>query len=98
MLIVKHKQWNVSIQCQEIQDLKHKELKRIRKDMQIIYQDPFGSLNPRMRTIDIISEPLDINRTINRSEKEQKVIELMELVEIGRASCRERVKMAVGGV
>lgn len=80
MQLVKPTEGTVSFQGQEIQDLKHKELKRIRKDMQIIYQDPFGSLNPRMRTIDIISEPLDINRTINRSEKEQKVIELMELV------------------
>src|SRR5699024_6464196 len=45
-----------------------------------IYQDPYGSLNPRMRVVDIIGEPLEINRVARGNEKEEKVIELMELV------------------
>lgn len=73
----------------EIQGMKRKELRDIRKDMQIIYQDPFGSLNPRMRVMDIISEPLEINQVANGKEKEERVIELLTLVglnPIGRYS------------
>lgn len=70
----------VTYQGQEIQDLKRKELRKIQKDMQIIYQDPFGSLNPRMRVMDIIAEPLEINLVARGKEKEDRVIELLELV------------------
>src|SRR5699024_5130844 len=70
----------VTFQGQEIQDLKRKELRKVQKDMQIIYQDPFGSLNPRMRVMDIIAEPLEINRVACRKGKEDRVIELLELV------------------
>jgi len=39
----------------------HREMRRLRRDMQIIFQDPFGSLDPRMNVEDIISEPLVIH-------------------------------------
>jgi len=67
-------------QEKEITDLSRKEMREIRKDMQVIYQDPFGSLNPRMKIDDIIGEPFEINRLASGKEKDKKVCELMELV------------------
>lgn len=64
----------------EITTLNKKEMRKVRRDMQVIYQDPFGSLNPRMKVIDLIAEPLDINNLVKGKEREKRVIELMELV------------------
>lgn len=56
-------------------------LKQQRKEMQMIFQDPFASLNPRMTVADIIGEPLKIyNITTSKSEYETKVLSLMEQV------------------
>ena len=46
----------------------HSEMRRLRRDMQIIFQDPFGSLDPRMRVEDVISEPLIIHRESGHGE------------------------------
>jgi len=43
----------------------HREMRRLRRDMQIIFQDPFGSLDPRMNVEDIISEPLVIHEAMS---------------------------------
>ena len=52
-----------------------------RKDMQIVFQDPYSSLNPRMTVSDIIGEPLDIHRLYhNRKERADRIAELLTLV------------------
>ena len=62
-----------------------KELFQLRKDMQIIFQDPFSSLNPRMTVSEIISEPFYIYKTLkNRSEIEKRTAELMDIVGLAR--------------
>lgn len=65
-------------------DLNHlspKELKTMRKHMQIIFQDPYASLNPRMKIQDIIGEALDIHHLAkNKKERNAKVAELLRLV------------------
>lgn len=65
-------------------DLNHlspKELKTMRKHMQIIFQDPYASLNPRMKIQDIIGEALDIHHLAkNKKERNEKVAELLRLV------------------
>ena len=62
----------VSFRDRDLNALGKKELRALRKDMQIIFQDPFASLNPRMRIQDIITEPLVIHRIAEGSElKEQ---------------------------
>ena len=56
-------------------------LKGLRRHMQMIFQDPYASLNPRMTVLDIVGEPLLVNGVTNRSERESRVQEL--LVQVG---------------
>jgi ABC-type oligopeptide transport system ATPase subunit len=55
-------------------------LRQARRDMQIVFQDPYSSLNPRMRVGDIVEEPLIIHRIGSRTERRARVAELFELV------------------
>ncbi|GAV14898.1 dipeptide ABC transporter ATP-binding protein [Paenibacillus sp. chi10] len=64
----------------QIQNMNTKQLRRLRQDMQIIFQDPFGSLNPRIHIRDIIGEPLRVHHKASPSEIDKRVVELMELV------------------
>lgn len=56
------------------------EMRRQRRDMQIIFQDPFGSLDPRMRVGEIIGEPLAIHESFSRSARRARVAELLGAV------------------
>jgi oligopeptide/dipeptide ABC transporter ATP-binding protein len=60
--------------------LKSRELRALRRSMQIVFQDPYGSLNPRMRVEAIVGEGLLIHKLGNRAERRAKVRELLELV------------------
>lgn len=61
--------------------LKKKELKKIRRNMQIIFQDPYSSLNPRMMVADIVGEPLNVHKLVrNKKERNEKIRELLESV------------------
>lgn len=71
---------SVKFQGQDILKLNKRELRRLRREMQIIFQDPFGSLNPRMSVGEIIEEPLVIHQVGTRKEREQKVRTLLETV------------------
>ena len=52
-----------------------------RKEMQMVFQDPYSSLNPRMTVEDIIGEPLDVHKLYrNKKERREKILDLMELV------------------
>ncbi|MCK4887342.1 MAG: ATP-binding cassette domain-containing protein [Planctomycetes bacterium] len=55
-------------------------LKQIRKDMSIVFQDPYGSLNPRMTVGDIIADPLKVNKKLSSSQLTEKVIDLLRKV------------------
>lgn len=55
-------------------------LRGMRRDMQIIFQDPYSSLNPRMKVGQIVEEPLTIHRVGNRRERRERVAELLKLV------------------
>ncbi len=64
-----------------VYDLSRREMQEVRKDFQMIFQDPYASLNPRMTVEEIVSEPLDIHHAYkNHKERRNKVIELLELV------------------
>ena len=55
-------------------------MRHARRDMQIVFQDPYSSLNPRMRVGDIVEEPLIIHKTGSRTERRARVDELFTLV------------------
>jgi oligopeptide transport system ATP-binding protein len=60
--------------------LKGEELRRLRPRMQMIFQDPFASLNPRMTVGGIVAEPLVVHTSMSRAERDERVRELLELV------------------
>ena len=57
-----------------------KQLRNIRKEMSIIFQDPFSSLNPRMTVADIIGEPIEFHRIARGRQKKERIKELLEMV------------------
>ena len=71
----------ILVEGKDITKLKGKELDQFRKDVQMIFQDPYASLNPRMTVGEIIREPMDIHGIFNtKEEREERVRELLELV------------------
>ena len=60
--------------------LKGKELRRARKNFQMIFQDPYGSLNPRMSIFSAIDEVLNLHTDLNKAQRIDRVAELLELV------------------
>ena len=67
-----------------VETLEDKELKSIRPKMQIIFQDPFSSLDPRMTLERIVAEPMKINKTLEGQALRNRVGELLELVGLRR--------------
>lgn len=65
---------------QNITQLDSRQMRALRRDMQIIFQNPFSSLNPRMTIGDIVGEPLLIHRLANDKERKKRVQELLEIV------------------
>ena len=65
---------------QDVTRLSGNKLRSIRSNFQMVFQDPYASLNPRMRVGDIIAEPLIVNGLANRRKAVEKVIELLERV------------------
>jgi peptide/nickel transport system ATP-binding protein len=80
----------------DILGLTRKELAPIRRQMQIIFQDPFSSLNPRMTVMDIISEPLMVNGLAHGADLKAQVRDLLEAVGL-RAQHMSRYPYAFSG-
>ena len=92
----------IRLEGREITGLSRREMRSVRREMQIIFQDPYSSLNPRMSAGNIVGEPFAIHRIAAGQEREERVAALFQRVglrpeqmrsfpQIGRASCRERV-------
>ncbi len=64
----------------DIGQLNEKDLIPYKKKIQMIFQDPYASLNARMTVADIVGEPLDIHKIASGKEREQRIIELLDLV------------------
>lgn len=76
---------NVLFQGQDITHLKGAARKKLRRDMQIIFQDPFSSLNPRMCVLELIADPLKAYGLYkDKHELEQKVLSIMDVVGLAR--------------
>ena len=63
------------------EEVNKKNITRLRKEMQMVFQDPYSSLDPRMTVEDIIGEPLDVHKLYsNRKERREKILDLMNTV------------------
>jgi len=71
---------SVNFEGQELTTMRGEELRRMRRRMQIIFQDPFASLNPRMTVGNIVSEPLLIHNVMKKRERQEYVENLLERV------------------
>ena len=70
----------------------------LRKEMQMVFQDPYSSLNPRMTVEDIIGEPLDVHKLYTtKEERRKKILELMELVGLNAEHARRYAHEFSGG-
>jgi oligopeptide/dipeptide ABC transporter ATP-binding protein len=70
----------VLFEGRNILDLAPSELQKLRREMQIIFQDPYASLNPRLSILSIVSEPLKIHGISNKTEQRDRVADLLKKV------------------
>jgi oligopeptide/dipeptide ABC transporter ATP-binding protein len=68
----------------DIAKLKESDLRPYRRKMQVIFQDPYASLNPTLTVKDIISEPLDVYHIGSKKERQERTLELLEKVGLGK--------------
>ncbi len=87
----------VFFQEQNILSFDKEKMRSLRKDMQIIFQDPFSSLNPRKTVSHIIGEPLLVHGLRSRREREEKVLELLRVVGLRREHMRRYPHQFSGG-
>jgi oligopeptide transport system ATP-binding protein len=73
---------NIYFNGEDITTLEGEGLRRIRRDMQLIFQDPYASLDPRMAVGDIIGEPLLVHNLVKGKEYKEQAKEMMKLVEL----------------
>jgi microcin C transport system ATP-binding protein len=80
LLKLNHSEGMIEFNGQNISDFSVKKMRPLRKSMQVVFQDPFGSLSPRMSIAEIISEGLNIHQTLSPEDCEQRVIDVMNEV------------------
>lgn len=81
----------------DITSISQKDMKPLRQEMRMIFQDPFSSLNPRLTVKDIISEPLEIHKVARGKQAEERVAELMKAVGLDPAYMRRYPHEFSGG-
>ncbi|NPB09115.1 MAG: ATP-binding cassette domain-containing protein [Thermodesulfobacteria bacterium] len=70
----------VKIRGQDLLSLDRKARRRLRREVQIVFQDPYASLNPRKKVYSLLAEPLEIHRLVPRREFRERVAEMLRLV------------------
>lgn len=73
----------INFDGENIASLNKSQLRKKRKDMQIIFQDPYSSLNPRLTAGDIIGRAIDVNNIAKGSEREKRINDLLDVVGLG---------------
>ena len=81
----------------DIVGMSRKEFREIQHRMQMIFQDPYASLNPRIRVGDIVAEPLEIQGALSKREVKDRVVELLELVGLETSYLKRYVHEFSGG-
>jgi peptide/nickel transport system ATP-binding protein/oligopeptide transport system ATP-binding protein len=74
----------VIFQGKDLASISHKEMRKLRTDLQIIFQDPYSSLNPRRRIGDLLAEPLLAHKLAGKSEADKRVNEILEIVGLSK--------------
>ncbi len=87
----------ISFEGQDITHLDKSAMRALRREMQIIFQDPYASLNPRMTVGSIIGEPLEIHKIAKGSEKEERVASLLQKVGLRAEDMRKYPHEFSGG-
>jgi oligopeptide/dipeptide ABC transporter ATP-binding protein len=80
MLLHEPTSGKVRFEGQELDELNSPQMKKVRREMQMIFQDPFASLNPRLTVAQIIQEPLDIHSIGSPHERMREVDRLLDIV------------------
>jgi ABC-type oligopeptide transport system ATPase subunit len=78
--LVKPTSGSVRFEGAELTVLSPSELRPLRREMQIIFQDPYSSLDPRLTVAEIVAEPLEVHAVGNRASRQTRVEELLEVV------------------
>jgi peptide/nickel transport system ATP-binding protein len=83
MQLIRAESGDIEFQGRSVQQLSRRDLKAFRKNVQIIFQDPYSSLNPKMTVGEILSEPLIVHHLCNSAaERKQRVLELLSQVNL----------------
>lgn len=86
ILILQESEGEIKFLKHNLKNLSKKELIKVRSKIQIVFQDPFNSLNPRMSVYSIISEGLDIHTSLSKDEKETLVLDILKEVKMPKDS------------
>jgi oligopeptide/dipeptide ABC transporter ATP-binding protein len=88
---------SVRYRGQDLARMSRPEMRSFRRRVQMVFQDPDGSLDPRMHVADIIAEPLEIHRLYGRRERAERVRRLLDLVQLDPQSGRRKPHEFSGG-
>jgi oligopeptide/dipeptide ABC transporter ATP-binding protein len=75
----------ISFEGQNLFEIPQKENMLLRREVQIVFQDPYGSLNPRKRVKDIIAESMRLDNITSKSQRYNKIIEILNMVELDKS-------------
>ncbi|MCL1632038.1 dipeptide ABC transporter ATP-binding protein [Sporolactobacillus sp. CPB3-1] len=97
MRLIEPTEGKIIFQNRNIMELSKREMRKARKDIQMIFQDPFASLNPRHTVGHIIEEPMIVHRMGDKKERQKRVEELLELVGLNAYHARRYPHQFSGG-
>jgi ABC-type glutathione transport system ATPase component len=87
--LLKPTEGEVRFRGRTLADRKAAEMRALRRDLQIVFQDPYSSLDPRMTVRASLLEPLEIHRIGSRQEREERIEGLLERVGLGASALRK---------
>ncbi|MYL56680.1 ATP-binding cassette domain-containing protein [Virgibacillus halodenitrificans] len=85
MRVLEPTEGKVTFEGADLNELNPKELRKMRSNFQMVFQDPFSSLNPRMRVFELVAEPLRTHAVVSGSELKKRVYELLETVGLDKS-------------
>lgn len=87
--LIKPTSGDIILEGKNINQISDKELRGIRKDIQVVFQNPYSALDPKMTIADILSEPLSIHKVVHKYQYEQEVKRLLHLVGLNEKDMRK---------